>query len=185
MRPAPPVLLVLMISAASWAQDAPPEAEEDPLAVWGLDADDVSGPERREPTAQRRAHRASSELAVPDFAATPAVAPAEPAEVAPTPAVRLGSTATDLHEFEQTLGRNFASFAHCYGDPEAPRTPLRGRIELRWSIEAGEVTEAVVVENTTGDHPVAECIVSKIESWSFPAWWSREITYSLDFSMVR
>jgi TonB family protein len=34
---------------------------------------------------------------------------------------------------------------------------------------SGEVTEATVVQNTTGSHQLASCALSQIRDWRFPA----------------
>jgi hypothetical protein len=86
---------------------------------------------------------------------------------------------SDRREFEETLGANFASFAPCY--EAQPVHGLSGTIALKWAVKDGRVTSAEVVENTTGNSPVADCIIARIQGWQFPETFEREITYSLEF----
>ncbi len=58
----------------------------------------------------------------------------------------------------------------CY-DNELKKNPgLRGKLVVAITVLAsGEVSEAVIVENTLGSRSVADCAISQIRGWRFPA----------------
>jgi TonB family protein len=67
------------------------------------------------------------------------------------------------------IQRYAAGIQYCYGN-ELKRDPtLRGKLVVALTVAAsGEVTEATVVQNTTGSHQLASCALSQIRDWRFP-----------------
>jgi len=68
------------------------------------------------------------------------------------------------------IQRYAAGIQFCYGN-ELKRDPsLRGKLVVAITVSAsGEVTEANVVQNTTGSQRLASCALSQIRDWRFPA----------------
>src|SRR5262249_58371561 len=68
------------------------------------------------------------------------------------------------------IQRYSAGIQYCYGN-ELKRDPtLRGKLVVAITVAAsGEVTEASVVQNTTGSPRLASCALSQIRDWRFPA----------------
>jgi len=187
------MLLVPLLAIPARASDAPDTAEgAEPLQTappppetpesetddpWS-DLGDFSRPAPKVPDVTRGRR---VEMAVPDALdrTGPVVgAPKSEPALMPAPTVVLDAI-SDRQEFEETLGANFASFAPCY--ESQPVLGLRGHIALKWAVKDGRVTRAEVVENTTGNSPVADCIIAKIQGWRFPETFEREITYTLEF----
>jgi TonB family protein len=63
-----------------------------------------------------------------------------------------------------------AGIQYCYGN-ELKRDPtLRGKLVVAITVDAaGEVIEATVVQNSIGSPRLAECALSQIREWHFPA----------------
>ena len=67
------------------------------------------------------------------------------------------------------IQRYAAGIQYCYGN-ELKRDPtLRGKLVVAITVAAsGEVTEASVVQNTTGSQRLASCALSQVRDWRFP-----------------
>jgi TonB family protein len=67
------------------------------------------------------------------------------------------------------IQRYAAGIQFCYGN-ELKRDPtLRGKLVVAITVAAsGEVTEASVVQNTTGSSRLASCALSQVRDWRFP-----------------
>jgi TonB family protein len=67
------------------------------------------------------------------------------------------------------IQRYAAGIQYCYGN-ELKRDPtLRGKLVVAITVEAsGEVSEASVVQNTTGSQRLATCALSQVRDWRFP-----------------
>ncbi|MBW2258513.1 MAG: AgmX/PglI C-terminal domain-containing protein [Deltaproteobacteria bacterium] len=177
-------LLAALAMTPAWASDEPdatppedaPEPEaEDPWSDLGT----FSRPAPKVPGITRG--RRPIEMAVPETldSTTPIAGDAQRgATHMPAPTVVLDAV-SDRQEFEQTMGANFASFAPCY--ESQPVHGLSGHIALKWAVKDGRVISAEVVENSTGNSPVADCIIARIQGWRFPETFEREITYTLEF----
>ena len=68
------------------------------------------------------------------------------------------------------IQRYAAGIQYCYGN-ELKRDPsLRGKLVMAITVAAsGEVTEASVVQNTTGSQRLASCALSQVRDWRFPS----------------
>ena len=62
-----------------------------------------------------------------------------------------------------------AGIQYCYGN-ELKRDPgLKGKLVVALTVAAsGQVTEAVVVQNTVGSSRLASCAIAQIKEWRFP-----------------
>ncbi len=68
------------------------------------------------------------------------------------------------------IQRYAAGIQYCYGN-ELKRDPgLKGKLVVALTVSAsGAVTEATIVENTVGSSRLAQCALSQIREWKFPA----------------
>lgn len=57
---------------------------------------------------------------------------------------------------------------YCYEEQLRSDPSLSGRVEIRWNVAGGRVTQASVVANNTGNAMLGQCIVRKIKRWRFP-----------------
>jgi len=59
---------------------------------------------------------------------------------------------------------------YCYSNELKREPALRGKIVFALTVAAsGQVTDARVVENTLGSASLADCALSQIRQWKFPA----------------
>lgn len=69
-------------------------------------------------------------------------------------------------EIASTIKRNLASINACF-EQAGPGT--QGKVAVRFTIAAtGEVSEAVVAEQTVQDERLAACVVGVAKTWKFP-----------------
>lgn len=68
------------------------------------------------------------------------------------------------------IQRYAAGIQYCYGN-ELKREPgMKGKLVVAMTVSAsGTVTEATVVRNSTGSDRLAQCALSQIRDWRFPA----------------
>ena len=80
------------------------------------------------------------------------------------------------------IQRYSAGIQYCYGN-ELKRDPtLRGKLVVAITVAAsGEVTEATVVQNTTGSSRLASCALSQVRDWRFPAITGGATTFQAPF----
>ena len=64
--------------------------------------------------------------------------------------------------------KNFGQLRYCYERLLRTEATLEGRVEIGWSVYGGAVEGVYVVSNSTGSSALADCIVKKIERWTFP-----------------
>ena len=80
------------------------------------------------------------------------------------------------------IQRYAAGIQYCYGN-ELKRTPtMRGKLVVAITVAAsGEVTDAAVVQNTTGSQALSQCALSQIRDWRFPAIATGATTFQAPF----
>lgn len=80
------------------------------------------------------------------------------------------------------IQRYAAGIQYCYGN-ELKRDPsMRGKLVVALTVAAsGEVTEATVVQNTTGSQRLSTCALSQIRDWRFPAISTGTTTFQAPF----
>ena len=70
----------------------------------------------------------------------------------------------------------------CYGNELKREPTLRGKLVLALTVAAsGEVSEASVVQNTTGSQRLASCALAQVRDWRFPAIASGATTFQAPF----
>lgn len=76
----------------------------------------------------------------------------------------------DKEAIRRVIRDHIREIRTCY-ERELQRNPdLYGKISIEWDIEdKGRVTRAVVKENALGNRAVADCIVSRLKTWTFPS----------------
>lgn len=68
------------------------------------------------------------------------------------------------------IQRYAAGIQYCYGNELKREPTLRGKLIVAMTVSAsGEVTEATVVQNSTGSARLSQCALSQIRDWRFPA----------------
>jgi len=93
-----------------------------------------------------------------------------------------GDMPTDAQgKLKQVVQRNAGQLKYCYDEHIKTNPNLAGRVEIEWAISGGRVTSADVFANTTGDNDFAQCIVSKIQRWSFPPEIQGQVQYPFVF----
>ena len=75
----------------------------------------------------------------------------------------------DRASAKSTVKRNYGQLRYCYERLLRSEANLEGRVEIGWSVYGGAVEGVYVVSNSTGSSALADCIVKKIERWSFDA----------------
>ncbi|MAY81768.1 MAG: hypothetical protein CL930_13440 [Deltaproteobacteria bacterium] len=73
------------------------------------------------------------------------------------------------------LARKKGQVQYCYELILKDKPDVAGRLAISLEIEAGQVTQAAVSENTTGSDALETCVTNKILRWRF----SPEITESV------
>ena len=59
---------------------------------------------------------------------------------------------------------------HCYTTALATSPTLAGRLDVGWTItDSGRVRNARVLEDTVKDAAFAQCVVTEVSGWLFPA----------------
>lgn len=88
------------------------------------------------------------------------------------PQVDMGSGSVDevgnAGGAKSVVKRNYGQLRYCYERLLRSEASLEGRVEIGWSVYGGAVEGVYVVSNSTGSSALADCIVKKIERWSFP-----------------
>jgi len=68
------------------------------------------------------------------------------------------------------IQRYAAGIQYCYGVELKKDPALKGKLVVAMTVAAsGAVTEATIVQNTVGSQRLAECALSQIREWRFPA----------------
>ncbi len=57
----------------------------------------------------------------------------------------------------------------CYERRLKEHPNLRGRVEIEWIVDSGKALDIFVVDNTTDDLQLEQCIETSIRNWRFPA----------------
>jgi len=71
---------------------------------------------------------------------------------------------------------------YCYGNELKREPTLKGKLVVAITVAAsGEVTDATVVQNTTGSQRLAACALSQVRDWRFPAVAGGSTTFQAPF----
>jgi TonB family protein len=71
---------------------------------------------------------------------------------------------------------------YCYGNELKREPTLRGKLVLALTVAAsGEVSDARVVQNTTGSQALASCALAQVRDWRFPAVTGGATTFQAPF----
>ncbi len=94
----------------------------------------------------------------------------------------VGQGSLDRNVIQQVVNRNIARIQRCY-ERELLRQPgLSGKLVVEWIIgKDGRVTRVRVVYDSTGSSAVANCIMTAIRGWRFPAPTGGEVVVSYPF----
>ena len=94
----------------------------------------------------------------------------------------------DLSEFEgdkgsvkKTVRKYQPQLKYCYEQRLKAVPSLSGRVEVAWTVVNGRVADVYVVNNQTGDAPLAKCITDKITKWRFPAGLEGDVNWPFVF----
>lgn len=94
-------------------------------------------------------------------------------KVVATPTVNMGEGTMDedignAGSARSVVKRNYGQLTYCYERQLRTEATLEGRVEIAWTVFGGNVEGVYVVSNSTGSAELADCIVKKIERWTFP-----------------
>ncbi|MBA3550389.1 MAG: AgmX/PglI C-terminal domain-containing protein [Nannocystis sp.] len=89
------------------------------------------------------------------------------------PTVRLARaevyTSIDKDFLRRTVRAHINEVRYCYDQGLARNPNLKGRVSVRFTIgPKGQILEAELADNTTGDLNVGLCIVAAVKRWTFP-----------------
>lgn len=76
---------------------------------------------------------------------------------------------------------NAGDLRACYERELKADPSVAGRVEAEWTIARGRAVGVRVVENTTGNEPLAACVTEAISRWSFPAALEGEVAWPFLF----
>ena len=88
----------------------------------------------------------------------------------PTIALGEGSMDDDIGDSSGASGvvkKNYGQLKYCYEKHLRTEASLEGRVEIGWSVYGGAVEGVYVISNSTGSSGLADCIVKRIERWTF------------------
>lgn len=74
----------------------------------------------------------------------------------------------DANSIRTVVKKYAGQVKYCYESQLKNDPSLAGRVEISWTVNRGRVVSANVFANTTGNDPLAQCIVGKISKWRFP-----------------
>ncbi|MFH1467735.1 MAG: AgmX/PglI C-terminal domain-containing protein [Pseudomonadota bacterium] len=77
-------------------------------------------------------------------------------------------TGGDPAKIKGTIAKYTGQVKACYELQLKSNPTLSGRIEMLWNINNGRVTKVEVLDNSTDDDALAQCIAQKVRSWRFP-----------------
>lgn len=85
------------------------------------------------------------------------------------PSEAFGTGTLDQNEIAQQVNRRKGAITACYEKQLKKNPKLSGKVKVQFTIqESGRVDEARVIEDSTGDGAVGQCIVENIKRWRFP-----------------
>jgi TonB family protein len=85
------------------------------------------------------------------------------------PSEAFGTGTLDENAIAKEVGRRKGAVQSCYEKQLKKNPKLSGKVKIQFTIqESGRVDEAHVIEDSTGDGAVGECIVENIKRWRFP-----------------
>lgn len=78
-------------------------------------------------------------------------------------------TGKDADLIRKTLRRYAGQIQYCYEWRLKSNPNIAGRIEVALDIAAGRVRNVRITDNETGDKPIEDCMVRKVQRWHFPS----------------
>jgi TonB family protein len=85
------------------------------------------------------------------------------------PSEAFGTGSLDQNEIAQQVNRRKGAITACYEKQLKKNPKLAGKVKVQFTIlESGRVDEARVIEDSTGDRAVGQCIADNIKRWRFP-----------------
>jgi TonB family protein len=92
----------------------------------------------------------------------------------PKPALKPAEATTsggyDKVIIRRVINQKKSETTNCYLKELVKEPALKGRITIKWRITAkGEVESVEVASNEMGNDAVAQCLVTRIKGWKFPA----------------
>ena len=90
-----------------------------------------------------------------------------PSETDPSVLIREPTETEPSGLINEAVAKHFKTAGRCYDTALNSDPSISGRMVFRWSISDGKSHSITVVSNDTGSDSMADCIVSKIKTWSF------------------
>lgn len=82
----------------------------------------------------------------------------------------------DAGSIASVVKKSSGRIASCVDQALKANPDLNGRVSVGWTIEAGKVTSAKLVKNTTGDAALGECVVRAVRGFRFDAALTAEVS---------
>jgi len=87
----------------------------------------------------------------------------------------------DSSAAQKVIRKYAGQLNYCYERRLKASPGLAGRVEFSWYVEAGKVSNVLLVANTTGDAELVDCIKKKISRWSFSGDFEGDVSYPFIF----
>lgn len=97
--------------------------------------------------------------------------PSEPRReiVANSASIKKPPSGIDKDDITRVIKSNNSQIRGCYDLALAGNPKLAGKLSIAWKIgSSGEVVAATVAEDTLGDPSLADCVMRRVKSWTFP-----------------
>jgi hypothetical protein len=118
----------------------------------------------------------------PEPVAAVATPPAPSIEAPPVPIAAPGSVEEDVPaDVSYVVRANAGDLRLCYERELKADPSVAGRVDAEWTIASGRAVGVRVVENTTGNEPLAACVTEAIARWSFPPELEGEVAWPFLF----
>jgi hypothetical protein len=97
--------------------------------------------------------------------------------------------ASDISGSDDPLVRSgveghYQELGSCYDTALRDNPQVNGKVEVRFSIVDGRVSNAATAANTTGSASLASCINTEVESWVFPTTVNASVTWPFVFKLA-
>ena len=87
----------------------------------------------------------------------------------------------DSSAAQKVIRKYAGQLNYCYERRLKASPGLAGRVEFSWYVEAGKVSNVLLVANTTGDAELVDCIKKKISRWAFSDDFEGDVSYPFIF----
>jgi outer membrane biosynthesis protein TonB len=146
-----------------------PKRGEESKAFTTVSAKEISGPAVKTVTTEAKAETAVK-VSVSEGSLGPPV----------------GTGTLDSGSVKGVFSRRKSAIRMCYEDSLRGAPNTEGKVKVRFTIgPAGRITDIDVVENTTGNSKLADCIVSKVRGWPFDKPENGSVTYTYPFILSK